>query len=284
MEDEDEYLRDISHSIEMDESELRTLLKMEDLFGIRFQIIPYVDTLEEFLPLPDKSIAIDPYDMMRGIFLDVLMRWDQGLEQMDVADAVLVENGQVKLLSINVPSQDAEHFPISILKNFRSLEFLNFTNLDLQLLDYFPDLIGLGVWRRENPMQRFPGALKRLKYLNLHNQNLSVHDLSLILPYVPNLEMLNACDNNLTSLPVNLSDISKIQSLDFSGNKIDDVNLEGIRTSQLEQFLLQANGLRKVTIDLAEFPKLIFLDLRFNSDALEVNLENLPGHLVKIKR
>lgn len=164
------------------------------------------------------------------------------------------------------------------------LEFLNFKNLDLTLLDYFPDLIGLGIWRLGKPIQRFPGALKRLKYLNLQNQNLNVHDFALILPYVPNLEMLNVRHNNLVSLPVNLTDISKIRVLDFSSNWINEVNLEGINFSQLERLCFDANGLRKVNIDLAEFPKLNLLDVRYNSRLVTLNVENLADHSVEIRR
>lgn len=284
METSDDYLQDVSDSLDIDANELENLLKIEDLINIKFQILSVYDSLAEFLPSHKKPSDIHPYNVMKSIFLNLLMRWDDNMDQEVVADTILVEDGHVRLLSIDVPFDDSEFFPLSIFRNFPLLQFLNFTNLDLELLNYFPYLIGLGIWRHGKPTQQFPTAMKRLKYLNLHNQELTTHDLAVILPYVENLEMLNISQNDIKSIPINLSDIPNITALDFSLNKIREVNLEGMRLAQIERLLLGANDLRKVDIDLVQFPKLTFIDITNNSRLIEENFENLAHRNLEIKR
>jgi hypothetical protein len=107
--------------------------------------------------------------------------------------------------------------------------------------------------------------------LDLSMQNLKSIPPELCL--MTNLKELMLRDNELVSLPVELSRLTKLTSLRMSCNKLESIPSELCSLPNLRELYLHKNKLRSLPVEMGQLTTLIRLDLEYNK------LESMPSEL-----
>jgi len=105
------------------------------------------------------------------------------------------------------------------------------------------------------------GVLRSLKSLDVSDIKLGDSQCEAIATELPQLELLSANDNKITSLHA-LGNLKRLEWLNVCNNKLE--NLEGIEElTSLESLYAESNQIKKISLSM-ELPKLKNLDLSYN--------------------
>ncbi|KAG1658916.1 Leucine-rich repeat-containing protein 40 [Nymphon striatum] len=88
--------------------------------------------------------------------------------------------------------------------------------------------------------------------------------------YLPNLNILDLHDNQLTSLPSTIGELQQLTKLNLSHNKFEEIPEAVFRMKSLKYFHIQNNSLKSINDDIGNLSFLEELDLGHN------DIKNLP--------
>lgn len=164
-------------------------------------------------------------------------------------------------------SDNLTEFPLEILELADSLEILDLSNNQLSTLpNEFSQLKNLRVaFFNNNQFEEFPevlAACPSLSMVSFKNNNIkTISETALS----PNIRWLILTNNQLTTLPKAIGNLSKLQKFMLAGNQLQTLPNELANCHNLELIRLAANQLKVLPSRLLKLPRLTWLAYAGNS-------------------
>ncbi|MEM7793459.1 MAG: leucine-rich repeat-containing protein kinase family protein [Cyanobacteria bacterium P01_C01_bin.118] len=158
-------------------------------------------------------------------------------------------------------SENLTEFPLEILELADSLEILDLSNNRLKTLPQeFSQFKKLRVaFFNNNQFEEFPEVLATCPNLSMVGfKNNQIHTISES-ALSPNIRWLILTNNQLTTLPKSIGNLTKLQKCMLAGNRLQSLPVELANCKSLELIRLAANELRSLPDWLLTLPRLTWL-------------------------